>query len=85
MVTMVNFVLWVFFPQFKFVTIKKREKAALLEINQDFMINASIHKENKVNLNLHLYGIASKYIMQKLKELTGEIDKRTLLVTDKQN
>ena len=36
-----------FFPQFKFVTIKKKEKAALLEINQDFMINASIHKENK--------------------------------------
>ena len=57
----------------------------MLEINQDFMINASIHKENKVNLNLHLYSIASKYMMQKLKELTGEIDKRTLLVTDKQN
>lgn len=52
----------------------------MLEINQDFVINGSIHKENKVILNLHLHSIASKYITQKLKELIAEIDESTLMI-----
>lgn len=52
----------------------------LLEINQFFVINGSIHRENKLILNLHLQSIASKHITQKLKELIGEIDKGTLII-----
>lgn len=68
-----------FYPQLKFVKILKRE-SSIARDKSGFCDKWVNPQENKVILNLHLHSIASKYITQKLKELTGEIDKSTLII-----
>ena len=45
------------------------------------MTKGSTHEEDKTVLSLHVHCIASKYVKQKLRELIGEINENTLMIT----